>query len=53
MTQTVSLFVGGEFCQSQSSQWIDVTNPATNEVIAKARSKNDKQARIYLSLNCQ
>ncbi|MCG9578741.1 CoA-acylating methylmalonate-semialdehyde dehydrogenase [Vibrio tubiashii] len=35
MTQTVSLFVGGEFCQSQSSQWIDVTNPATNEVIAK------------------
>ncbi|NOH23798.1 CoA-acylating methylmalonate-semialdehyde dehydrogenase [Vibrio europaeus] len=35
MTQTVSLFVGGEFCQSQSSQWIDVTNPATNAVIAK------------------
>ncbi|WCP68855.1 CoA-acylating methylmalonate-semialdehyde dehydrogenase [Vibrio tubiashii] len=35
MTQTVSLFVGGEFCQSQSSRWIDVTNPATNEVIAK------------------
>ncbi|WP_394145538.1 CoA-acylating methylmalonate-semialdehyde dehydrogenase [Vibrio atypicus] len=35
MTESVPLFVAGEFCQSQTKQWIDVTNPATNEVIAK------------------
>lgn len=32
----VPLFIGGEFTQSQTEQWIDVTNPANNEVIAQA-----------------
>lgn len=31
----VPLFIGGEFKASQSEEWIDVTNPATNEVIAQ------------------
>lgn len=31
----VPLFIGGEFTQSQSEEWIDVTNPANNEVIAR------------------
>lgn len=31
----VPLFIGGEFTQSQTSEWIDVTNPANNEVIAQ------------------
>ncbi|KLN66487.1 CoA-acylating methylmalonate-semialdehyde dehydrogenase [Vibrio sp. VPAP30] len=35
MTQLVSLFIGGEFCQSETSEWIDVTNPATNQIIAE------------------
>ncbi|MFB9217984.1 CoA-acylating methylmalonate-semialdehyde dehydrogenase [Vibrio sinaloensis] len=35
MTQSVPLYIGGEFIQSKTNQWIDVTNPATNEVIAK------------------
>ena len=35
MTKSVSLFIGGEFCQSETKDWIEVTNPATNEVIAK------------------
>lgn len=34
MTQSVPLYIGGEFCQSKARDWIDVTNPATNEVIA-------------------
>lgn len=34
MIEKVPLFIEGKFCQSQSDEWIDVTNPATNEVIA-------------------
>ncbi|WP_417500978.1 CoA-acylating methylmalonate-semialdehyde dehydrogenase [Marinobacter sp.] len=32
----VPLYLAGEFVQSQTNEWIDVTNPATNEVIARA-----------------
>ena len=28
-------YVGGEWVESQSSQWLDVTNPATGDVIAQ------------------
>ena len=35
MTQHVPLYIDGEFRQSQSLQWVDVTNPADNSVIAK------------------
>ncbi|MEQ5836772.1 CoA-acylating methylmalonate-semialdehyde dehydrogenase [Marinobacter sp. NFXS9] len=31
----VPLFIEGEFCQSATNDWIEVTNPATNEVIAQ------------------
>ncbi|MBR9906458.1 MAG: CoA-acylating methylmalonate-semialdehyde dehydrogenase [Gammaproteobacteria bacterium] len=31
----VPLYIDGEFVQSQSDKWIDVTNPATQEVIAQ------------------
>ncbi|CUA83023.1 CoA-acylating methylmalonate-semialdehyde dehydrogenase [Pseudidiomarina woesei] len=31
----VPLYIDGEFIQSQSDKWIDVTNPATQEVIAQ------------------
>jgi len=34
--KNVPLYLAGEFVQSQTSEWIDVTNPATDEVIAKA-----------------
>lgn len=34
--KNVPLYLAGEFVQSQTNDWIDVTNPATNEVIAKA-----------------
>ncbi|MEH6473051.1 MAG: CoA-acylating methylmalonate-semialdehyde dehydrogenase [Halopseudomonas sp.] len=35
MTKKVPLFINGEFVQSQTDQWIPVTNPATQEVIAQ------------------
>ncbi|MCG9701457.1 CoA-acylating methylmalonate-semialdehyde dehydrogenase [Vibrio natriegens] len=34
MTRLVPSFIGGEFRESQTADWIEVTNPATNEVIA-------------------
>ncbi len=34
--KNVPLYIAGEFIQSQTKDWIEVTNPATNEVIAKA-----------------
>ncbi|WP_428775613.1 CoA-acylating methylmalonate-semialdehyde dehydrogenase [Vibrio sp.] len=34
MNKPVPLYIAGEFCQSESNQWVDVTNPATNAVIA-------------------
>lgn len=36
MSKKVPLFIDGEFIQSTTDQWIDVTNPATQEVIAQA-----------------
>ncbi len=43
MTQSVPLYIDGEFCQSQSNDWIDVTNPATNAVIAKLPKATDAE----------
>ncbi|MFT5722596.1 MAG: malonate-semialdehyde dehydrogenase (acetylating)/methylmalonate-semialdehyde dehydrogenase [Motiliproteus sp.] len=35
MSKPVPLFINGEFVQSKTDQWIPVTNPATQEVIAQ------------------
>ena len=35
MTQQVPLLINGELVQSRSENWIPVTNPATQEVIAQ------------------
>lgn len=43
MTKLVPLFVGGEFCQSESSEWIEVTNPANNAVIAELPCATDDE----------
>lgn len=32
---TTKLFLNGEFVESQTNQWIDVHNPATNEVVTR------------------
>ena len=34
MSKKVPLYIDGEFVASKSEQWIPVTNPATQEVIA-------------------
>lgn len=35
MTKSIPLFIGGEFVESRTSKFSDVTNPATQEVLAK------------------
>jgi len=43
MTQLVPLFIGGEFCQSNSDEWLEVTNPANNAVIAELPCATDDE----------
>ncbi|MBU2896252.1 CoA-acylating methylmalonate-semialdehyde dehydrogenase [Vibrio hepatarius] len=43
MIQSVPLFIGGEFCQSQTTEWVEVTNPATSEVIAKVPCATEQE----------
>ena len=43
--KNVPLYLAGEFVQSQTDSWIDVTNPATNEVIARAPSTTPEEMR--------
>ncbi|WP_114786404.1 CoA-acylating methylmalonate-semialdehyde dehydrogenase [Vibrio tetraodonis] len=43
MNQSVPLFIGGEFCQSQTTEWVEVTNPATSEVIAKVPCATEQE----------
>jgi malonate-semialdehyde dehydrogenase (acetylating)/methylmalonate-semialdehyde dehydrogenase len=35
MIKSVPLFIDGEFRQSVTEEWVNVTNPATNDVIAE------------------
>lgn len=41
--KNVPLYIAGEFVESQTDQWIDVTDPATNEVIARAPCTTDAE----------
>ncbi|RTZ17512.1 CoA-acylating methylmalonate-semialdehyde dehydrogenase [Vibrio aquaticus] len=43
MTQLVPLFIDGVFCQSESNDWLEVTNPATNAVIAELPCATDEE----------
>lgn len=43
MRNPVPLFINGEFRQSVSREWLDVTNPATNDVIACVPCATDKE----------
>ena len=43
--KNVPLYLAGEFVQSNTRDWIDVTNPATSEVIAKAPCTTDAEMR--------
>ncbi|MFN1620253.1 CoA-acylating methylmalonate-semialdehyde dehydrogenase [Vibrio rotiferianus] len=43
MTRTVPLFIDGEFRESQATGWVEVTNPATNDVIARLPCATDEE----------
>lgn len=43
--QDVPLFIDGEFIQSQTAQWIEVTNPATQTVLAKAPCATESEMK--------
>ncbi len=39
----VPLYIGGEMCQSTTSEWIDVVNPANQEVLAQVPCATDAE----------
>ncbi|WP_038877217.1 CoA-acylating methylmalonate-semialdehyde dehydrogenase [Vibrio jasicida] len=43
MTRTVPLFIDGEFRESQATDWVEVTNPATNDMIARLPCATDEE----------
>src|ERR1700692_3093143 len=43
-TPTVKMLLDGKFIESQSSEWHDVVNPATQEVLAQVPFAPDKSA---------
>lgn len=47
--QSVPQLIAGEFAQSQSDTWIDVTNPATQEVIAKVPCATPQEIQAAIS----
>ncbi|MFW7523482.1 CoA-acylating methylmalonate-semialdehyde dehydrogenase [Vibrio ostreicida] len=49
MIQSVPLYIGGEFCQSQTEQWVEVTNPATSEVIARVPCATEQEMEQAIS----
>ncbi|MEH6651972.1 MAG: CoA-acylating methylmalonate-semialdehyde dehydrogenase [Motiliproteus sp.] len=49
MSKQVPLFINGEFVQSQTDQWIPVTNPATQEVIAQVPCATDAEMEAAIA----
>lgn len=49
MTEQVKHYIGGEFAISDSKQWLDVTNPATNEVIAQVPCATESEMNAAIA----
>ncbi|RYZ55923.1 MAG: CoA-acylating methylmalonate-semialdehyde dehydrogenase [Proteobacteria bacterium] len=49
MTKSIPLFIGGEFVQSRSSKLSDVTNPATQEVLAKVPHATPEEMEMAIA----
>uniref|UniRef100_A0A8C6WKT3 Methylmalonate-semialdehyde/malonate-semialdehyde dehydrogenase [acylating], mitochondrial n=1 Tax=Neogobius melanostomus TaxID=47308 RepID=A0A8C6WKT3_9GOBI len=47
---TVKLFIDGKFVESKTSEWLDVHNPATNEVIARVPKAT--QEEMVAAVDC-
>jgi malonate-semialdehyde dehydrogenase (acetylating)/methylmalonate-semialdehyde dehydrogenase len=49
MSALVPLFINGQFVQSHSSEWIDVLNPATQEVLANVPMATEAEIEQAIS----
>lgn len=47
--KSVPLLINGEFCQSQTEMFIDVTDPATNQVIALAPCATETEVEMAIA----
>lgn len=46
--ETCQQFINGALVDSQSTEWIDVENPYTNEVIARALHECPQSQAVYI-----
>ncbi|RJX75597.1 methylmalonate-semialdehyde dehydrogenase (CoA acylating) [Vibrio sinensis] len=49
MTHKVQQYIGGEFVDSSSTHWLEVTNPATNEVIAQVPCATESEMNAAIT----
>ncbi|OAN13149.1 methylmalonate-semialdehyde dehydrogenase (acylating) [Photobacterium jeanii] len=49
MVQSVPLYIEGEFRQSATQRWVDVTDPASNQVIAKLPCATDSEIEAAIA----
>ncbi|MDF2155384.1 CoA-acylating methylmalonate-semialdehyde dehydrogenase [Vibrio sp. CAU 1672] len=49
MIRSVPLFINGEFRQSRTPEWVEVTNPATNEVIARLPCATEEEVHSAIA----
>lgn len=49
MAPTTKLFIDGKFQESQTTQWIDLHNPATNEVVTKVPQSTKQEMEAAVS----
>ena len=48
MTNKLPLFMDGNFVDSETSDWIEVLDPSTQEVISQAPSATHNQSLIHI-----
>ena len=49
MSEKLELFIDGEFIQSETENWIEVLNPATQEVLCEAPCATESEIENAIS----
>lgn len=47
-TPTTKLFINGEFVESNTSSWLDIHNPATNQVVSRVPNATNDEFKMAL-----
>ena len=53
MAEKLNLFIGGSLVQSGTKSWIEVLNPATQEVLCEAPCATDEEIEMAIKIHVQ